>query len=60
MDLSDNKPTLVFGNPQEYRDTFFTTFPAFTTADEVFQSLVHRFHDAEASYPHHHASLRNQ
>lgn len=33
----------------EYRDTFFTTYAAFTTADDVFQCLVRRFHYADVS-----------
>jgi son of sevenless-like protein len=42
----------------EYRDAFFTTYIAFTTADDVFQSLVRRFHDAEAGTGQHLTLLR--
>jgi hypothetical protein len=32
--------------PEEYRNTFFTTYTAFTTTDVVLRSLIRRFDDA--------------
>jgi hypothetical protein len=46
------------GKDPEYKDTFFTTYTAFTTADDVFQCLFHRFHVAEASPGQHRTLLR--
>jgi len=56
MHLTD-QPSLVVTNPEEYRDVFFTTYTAFTTTDEVFQSLVRRFRDAETAHAQYYAYL---
>ena len=42
----------------DYRDTFFTTYIGFATADDVFQGLFRRFQDAEASPEEHRTLLR--
>jgi son of sevenless len=42
----------------EYWDTFFTTYIGFTTADDVFQSLVRLFQDEEQSPVEHRTFLR--
>ena len=42
----------------EYWDTFFTTYIGFSTADDVFQSLVRLFQDAEPSPVEHRTFLR--
>jgi len=39
--------------PEEYKDAFLTTHTAFTTTNEVFESLVRRFCDTETSHPQH-------
>ena len=59
MSQSLKRPSLSdVRKAKEYRDVFFTTYIAFTTADDVFQSLVRRFHDAEANTGQHHTLLR--
>jgi hypothetical protein len=43
---------------EEYQNTFFTTYTAFTTTDEVFRSLVRRFRDAGANLSQGNVQLR--
>jgi len=46
------------GKGLEYWDIFFTTYSGFTTADDVFQTLVRLFEDAESSPAEHRTFLR--
>jgi hypothetical protein len=52
------RPSIAVRVPEGYWDAFFTTYTAFTTTDEVFQSLVRRFCDAEGSHPRDSTYLR--
>lgn len=56
--LADTNFPLAAGDPKECQEAFFTTYTAFTTSDEVYQSLVHRFRDAEKKHSEHNVHLR--